>query len=188
MFADLGIICAGGITNGVYPTDAPDQVEYLINDSGSAAFILPRTRNNWTRCWRCAQRTPSTGEGHHLRHGRPAVRWTIRPVHQLRSTCWNWAKAYDSGKPWRLWEEAIEAVRMPEDVMILTYTSGTTGRPKGAMISHRNILFQVQSLHQRDPAVLGPEGRAGGFSCRWRTLPADLFYTYFAVIESCSAP
>jgi len=39
MFADLGIIGAGGVTNGVYPTDAPNQVEYLINDSGSRFYF-----------------------------------------------------------------------------------------------------------------------------------------------------
>ena len=39
MFADLGIIGAGGVTNGVYPTDAPDQVEYLINDSGTRFYF-----------------------------------------------------------------------------------------------------------------------------------------------------
>ena len=29
LFADLGVICAGGVTNGVYPTDSASQVEYL---------------------------------------------------------------------------------------------------------------------------------------------------------------
>ena len=39
MFADLGVICIGGVTNGVYPTDAPNQVEYLINDSGTRYYF-----------------------------------------------------------------------------------------------------------------------------------------------------
>ena len=39
LFADLGIICAGGVTNGVYPTDSANQVEYLIADSGTRFFF-----------------------------------------------------------------------------------------------------------------------------------------------------
>ena len=39
MFADLGVITMGGVTNGVYPTDAPNQVEYLITDSGTRFYF-----------------------------------------------------------------------------------------------------------------------------------------------------
>ena len=53
MFADLGIIFAGGVTNGIYPTDSPAQVEYLINDSGTrfayerAMALGKRVSNFW---------------------------------------------------------------------------------------------------------------------------------------------
>ena len=33
IYADMGILCAGGVASGIYPTDASAQVEYLINDS-----------------------------------------------------------------------------------------------------------------------------------------------------------
>ena len=39
LFADHGIIGVGGVVNGVYPTDAPNQVEYLINDSGTRFYF-----------------------------------------------------------------------------------------------------------------------------------------------------
>jgi long-chain acyl-CoA synthetase len=48
---------------------------------------------------------------------------------------------YDAEHP-GAWERMVE-IAQPEDLATLVYTSGTTGAPKGAMLSHRNILFQL---------------------------------------------
>ena len=40
LYADLGILGAGGVANGIYPTDAAAQVEYLLADSGSSFVFV----------------------------------------------------------------------------------------------------------------------------------------------------
>ena len=60
-----------------------------------------------------------------------------------------------AGAPDRFRRE-VEASR-PEDIAVLVYTSGTTGPPKGAMISHENIVFSVSSGLSVLPAEEGDE-------------------------------
>ena len=55
--ADLGILGAGGVSNGIYPTDAPAQVEYLRDDSRTSS-CSSRTTSSSTRRWRCASALP----------------------------------------------------------------------------------------------------------------------------------
>ena len=66
--------------------------------------------------------------------------------------------------------------------MILTYTSGTTGPPKGAMISQRNMMYMMKNLQ----SVYGiyPEDEQLGF-LPLAHIAGRMFYT-FAVIEACS--
>src|ERR1700751_3718222 len=40
VFADMGILCAGGVSSGIYPTDSAAQVEYLITDSGTRVIFV----------------------------------------------------------------------------------------------------------------------------------------------------
>lgn len=58
MFADLGVICIGGVTNGVYPTDSPSQVEYLINDSDTR-FYFAEDEEQLDKVLEVRERTPT---------------------------------------------------------------------------------------------------------------------------------
>ena len=40
LYADYGILGAGGVSNGIYPTDAPAQVEFLLRDSASVCLFV----------------------------------------------------------------------------------------------------------------------------------------------------
>ena len=55
LYADMGILGAGGVSNGIYPTDAPAQVEYLCCGFEHGLFCSSRTTSSSTRRWRCAR-------------------------------------------------------------------------------------------------------------------------------------
>jgi len=143
LFADLGIICAGGVTNGVYPTDSAAQVEYLINDSGSR-FYFAEDEEQLDKVLEVRERTPSL---------KKIIIFDMDGLRKLDDPqCISFEALLDLGSRYRAehpddWDHAVAAAQ-PDDLAVLTYTSGTTGPPKGAMISHRNLLFQAEAVNQ----------------------------------------
>ncbi len=177
MFADLGVITVGGVTNGVYPTDASNQVEYLISDSATR-FYFAEDEEQLDKVLEVRERTPTL---HKI---------IIFDMEGLRNfddpQCISFADLVEVGKRYEeqnagLWEQEI-AKASADDLMILTYTSGTTGPPKGAMISQRNMMYMMKNLQ----SVYGiyPHDEQLGF-LPLAHIAGRMFYT-FAVIEACS--
>ena len=143
MFADLAILGAGGVVNGIYPTDAASQCEYLINDSHSV-YVFVEDEEQLDKILEIRERTPQLRKiivfdtQGLVRFSNPQV-MSLDALRQL-------GREYVQLHP-GLWESRMDA-RKPEDLAILVYTSGTTGKPKGAMISHRNLVHVVRGYHQ----------------------------------------
>ena len=177
MFADLGVICAGGVTNGVYPTDAPNQVEYLINDSGTR-FYFAEDEEQLDKVLEVRERTPTLEK---------VVIFDMEGLRDLDDDmCMSFEALANLGREYGerhpdVWTEAIAQAR-PEDLMILTYTSGTTGPPKGAMITQRNMLFMMNAL-QRCYGIRETDEQLGFLPLAH--VAGRMFYT-FCVLESCS--
>lgn len=137
---DMGIQCVGGIASGVYTTDSAKQLKYLVNDSDSR-FLIVENEEQLDKFFQVETDVPSLlnviileDEGlHDLNHDR----------------CMMIADLYDIGRqveaedPDRFDAEIARA--SPQDTALLVYTSGTTGTPKGAMLSHENILAAIAS-------------------------------------------
>ncbi|MCZ6890033.1 MAG: AMP-binding protein [Gammaproteobacteria bacterium] len=177
MFADLGIICIGGVTNGVYPTDAPIQVDYLINDSGTR-FYFAEDEEQLDKVLEIRASTPTLEaiiifdmEG--LRHLDDEMCMSLQDLMDL-------GREFGNTHP-DVWAQEIEAAD-PEDLMILTYTSGTTGPPKGAMISQRNMMFMMANL-QRCYGIFETDEQVAFLPLAH--VAGRMFYT-FVGIQSCS--
>ncbi|MDH3620809.1 MAG: AMP-binding protein [Gammaproteobacteria bacterium] len=138
MFADMGNQLAGGISNGVYPTYQPRQVKHALTDSRSRFLFvedeeqldklleieadLPLVEKVWVFDWKGLR---------DFRHDK------VAPVEDLYTL----GLEYGKENPGRV--ERIVADGKPEDIAVLVYTSGTTGLPKGAMLSQRYAMYQM---------------------------------------------
>ena len=138
--SDIGTITAGGVGVGLYPTSSAEQIAYII-DHSDAEFVLVHTRRQLEKVISIRDRLRKVRHIIALDASSPDVisyRDFVERGHAERSRL----------AP--LLKERAEGAK-PDDVAIMVYTSGTTGHPKGACLSHRYIINSVESLRQTIP-------------------------------------
>ncbi len=138
LYVDMGTMAVGGVTNGIYPTDSAKQVDYILNDSRTR-FLFVENDEQLDKALEVRERCPDLEkififdmEG--LADFKDPM---VMPFDELLEL----GRAYDKENP-TLWEKLVASSRA-EELALLVYTSGTTGPAKGAMLSHRNVIFQL---------------------------------------------
>jgi long-chain acyl-CoA synthetase len=146
MCADLGALGAAGVVNGIYPTDAASQVEYLLADSGSV-YAFVEDEEQLDKMLEVRAKVPAL---------RKIIVFDMEGLHDINDpqiisleALRALGREHDAAHPDE-WERRI-GLRKPEDLAILVYTSGTTGKPKGAMISHQNIVVTCEGYQAGFP-------------------------------------
>ncbi|MBW8797307.1 MAG: long-chain fatty acid--CoA ligase [Streptomyces sp.] len=137
---DFAVWAAGGVTVPVYPTSSAEQVEWIVRDSG-ARHVVTET----------AQHTATVTTGTASHSGPPRI-WEIDGGALADLAL------LGQGVP----DEEVAKRRgglTPDTVATVCYTSGTTGRPKGCVLTHANLHAEaantVELLHPVFQAVTG---------------------------------
>ena len=147
VYADMGILCAGGVSSGIYPTDSAVQVEYLLNDS-STKVIFAEDEEQLDKILSCRARCPTLQKI--VVFDMEGLSGFIDPMVMSLAEFMALGSNHINDHA-ALWDEMI-ASRSAGDLAILVYTSGTTGPPKGAMHSNRSVTHQMRHANDLFPS------------------------------------
>jgi long-chain acyl-CoA synthetase len=148
VLADMGILCAGGVSSGIYPTDSASQVEYLVNDSRTRV-IFAEDEEQLDKILSCRTRCPTLQRV--VVFDMEGLSGFSDPMVMSLAEFTALGRNHIAGNE-ALWNEMI-ASRAADDLAILVYTSGTTGPPKGAMHSNRGVTHQMRHANDLYPST-----------------------------------
>lgn len=156
---DIGAIAAGGVGVGIYPTSSRDQCEYILHHS-EAEYLLVDSLAQFEKVSDIGGPLPNlkeiicidrpedvSTELVESRNGWSAMTKEV-PVTHLKEFLAFGREKRDEFLPL---VEKVGRNTDSRDIAIMVYTSGTTGQPKGAMLSHQYILNSVESLRRSVP-------------------------------------
>src|SRR5688572_722049 len=159
--ADVGILLAGAVTVPIYQSNLPDQCEYIINDCQAKVVIaedphqvekLLAEKEKMSGLARVVYMQDTAQLEKKDAKGRMTVK--LDEVAPAGSDARKWllslADLREQGRAWLdknagVLEKAWQDVT-PDHIFTIVYTSGTTGPPKGVVLTHGNIVFECTAM------------------------------------------
>ena len=143
VLADIAVLSCGGVSNGIYPTDAASQVHYLCEDSATRVLFV-EDDEQLDKALEVRAQLPQLRKVvvFDMEGLRDLDDPDVISLDELRRL----GRQYNADHP----DDLMHRVRgcRPEDLAILVYTSGTTGKPKGAMHSHHGLVYTARGYNQ----------------------------------------
>jgi long-chain acyl-CoA synthetase len=140
--SDFAALCLGAVSVPIYPTLLGWQIEYILNDASVVAIV-------------CSDRE-QLQKIQEIRSHIPSLSHVILVDGTPQQDVLLFQEVVENGK--RLeskqgtqWFDESRKSRKPDDLATLVYTSGTTGNPKGAMLTHGNITSNVMTVRDIVP-------------------------------------
>ena len=158
LYLDMGIQLAGARSVGVYTTNSRQELQYILRHS--ACKVLFAENEEQVEKWL------------HIRAELPDLKyviyWNKKGLENLSDpqllyyddTIAEGRKSFETDPGLHL--PRVQAVH-PDDIAILVYTSGTTGKPKGAMLTGRNILWMAETLKKSNPDLITDKDQTMSF-------------------------
>ena len=149
LYMDMGTQLCGAISVGIYTTSAWQQVQYILDHS--ACKILFAENEEQVEKWLQMR--------NNLPHLEKVIYWDKKGLERIDDPHLIYFEDFlkiginSFEKNPHLHQARMEQVKL-DDTAILVYTSGTTGQPKGAMLSNENLLWVAYALNNdRDPLL-----------------------------------
>lgn len=136
VIADMGIQCAGAVTVPIYPTNTPEQVEYVINHSDAVAVFVS-TKIQYQKLIKISDKIPNVKNVFSFDRFISEKSLPVCSLHQLSEIDTPLTEQEKKDI------EGIIDSLCDDDLITIIYTSGTTGVPKGVMLTQGNVCYDA---------------------------------------------
>jgi long-chain acyl-CoA synthetase len=149
MLCDVGLVLAGAVSVPIYPSSTPEQCASIVRDSGARTVIVEDAVQLEKMVPLLAEMpklrlVSMDGSEPGTKEPDSAVKNAGGPAPLSLAALRHAGRAWLAGHAAELDRRAAEVE--PDHVFTIVYTSGTTGRPKGVVLTHRNMVESFASV------------------------------------------